>query len=73
MSLFLAKINDIKTKLTAINNVYPSYCISSLVNNGYWTSTECNNNGAYLVSTANGYVNSYSKKTDIIVIAMLAY
>jgi len=73
MCMILAKKTDINAKLAAINAIYPNYCISSLVNSYYWSSTEYSRYNAYTVNTNYGYVYYYGKNDSYNVLAMFTF
>ena len=74
MSIIVARKTDINNKLTTISTVYSNDCIDSLSeNNGYWTSTEYNDNISYRVYLGSANISNDYKNNNLNVIAMLQY
>ena len=72
MAMIITNLKAINTKLGLINAQYSTHCISSLLANYYWSSTECSSNDTYYVLTDDGRIDDYYKDTSYYVVALLA-
>ena len=70
MAMIITNLAAINAKLTQINAIYSSYCISSLDAYCYWSSTESNSVGTYYVDTEIGYIDLDIKDNSYCVVAM---
>ena len=72
MAMIITNLAAINAKLTQINAIYSSYCISSLSANNYWSSTVQNSNSTYYVGTDDGSINYNYEPDSNYVVALLA-
>ena len=72
-SLMLINRQNILSKLQLLSSSYPNDCISSIVSNRYWTSTEYNDLYTYVYYTSGNITGEYNKNYGANLIALLQY
>ena len=73
MKQILVLYNNINTKLSQINAVYSTDCISSLVNSYHWSSTEYSANGVWCMDSGNNKIINNNKGYNLLTIALIQY